>query len=91
MLCDFKYFLEVYRVAFFFKKMHFQKSKSEYLHFRRDFLKKGEMHKYQELVRECNIQDVKHLQEVLDVMYIELGITEKIFRDSVVHYQRLPD
>lgn len=37
-LFDFEYFLEVYRAAFFFKKMHFQKTKSEYLKFRREFL-----------------------------------------------------
>lgn len=82
----FPYFIRIYKTAYFWKKVRFEKRRRMFLEQRRGYLFSKEEDKYRKTVDLCNASEEKCLQGVLNDIYKLVDTTEEVFQQSLHFY-----
>ena len=83
---NFAYFIRIYKTAYFWKKIRFEKRRKMYLEQRRGYLFTKDEAKYRQTVDLCNNSEENCLQAVLNDIYKLVGTTEDAFQASLHFY-----
>lgn len=76
----FPFFIRIYKTAYFWKKIRFEKKRRMYLEQRRGYLFTKDENKYRQTVDLCNVAEEKCLQGVLNDIYKLVGTNEEVFQ-----------
>lgn len=79
-IINFPYFLRVYKTAFFWKKIFFEKKRLNLLETRRGYLYTKEEEKYRKTVDQLQKGEEVCLKKVLAMIYKTIGSTEELFQ-----------
>ena len=87
----YEYYLKVFKTALIWNRITFAEKKEELGKERRAALKKNDMGKYTELIHTQQDIDEACLQDVLEEILGQLGMTDKEFQESLDFHMGDPD